>query len=168
MINWHILNFDITINDTLDIDVDSIVIISNPLNGTVQLNNDFTIDYIPDLDYCGELDSFMYMIVGPSGTDLATVYVDVLCDELTVFNGISPNGDHINDTFVISGIEGYRDNVLTIFNRWGNQVYFKQGYTNDNGWDGTWEGKLLPDGTYFYVLDTGRGTTLSGYVQIHR
>ena len=161
-------NFDIHANDTFNIETDSIIIVSSPENGTVNLNDDLTIDYIPNKDFCGEIDSFMYVIHGPFGSDMATVYIDVLCEDLTIFNGISPNGDGINDSFTITGIESLPNNTMTIFNRWGNQVYFTHGYTNDNGWRGTWNGKNLPDGTYFYLLDTGDGRKLTGYIQIHR
>ena len=79
-------------------------------------------------------------------------------------------GDNVNDYFTIENIEDFPNNKLLIFNRWGNMVHFKEGYLND--WDGVWEGKALPDGTYFYVLeytnDAGEEKKLSGYVQIHR
>jgi len=168
LINWHVLNYDISKNDTFNILTDSFMIVQSPIFGTVHLNDDFTIDYIPDTDMCGELDSFVYIINGPNGIDMATVYIDILCEDLTIFNGFSPNEDGINDFFTISGIESFRTNKISIFNRWGNQIYYKEGYTNDNGWDGTWQGKELPDGTYFYLLDDGEGNFFSGYVQINR
>ncbi|SDX51749.1 gliding motility-associated C-terminal domain-containing protein [Lutibacter oricola] len=71
--------------------------------------------------------------------------------------GISPNGDGINDTFVIEGIELRPNNVLYIYNRWGALVYSKKSY--DNTWGGFSEHDLtikrskgLPEGTYFYIL----------------
>ena len=85
---------------------------------------------------------------------------------MQVYTGFSPNGDGVNDVFYIEGLEAYPNAQLTVFNRWGNQVYRSDSYKND--WTGLWEGKLLPDGTYFYVLDDGEGNLLSGYVQIHR
>jgi len=168
IINWQVFDFDITVNDTFDIATDSIVIVQDPQNGDVTVNDDFTIDYIPNPNFCGEIDSFTYMIVGQFGTDTATVYIDVLCQDLTIFNGFSPNGDGVNDFFIITGIESYPNNTLIIFNRWGNQVFLEQGYSNDAPWDGSWEDKPLPDGTYFYVLDDGQGGDYSGYIQIHR
>ncbi|MCS7086454.1 MAG: gliding motility-associated C-terminal domain-containing protein, partial [Bacteroidia bacterium] len=80
-------------------------------------------------------------------------------------NGFSPNGDGINDTFVIiRGIlSKYPNNKLSIYNRWGTEVYFKEGY--DNGWDA----KDLPDGTYWYVLDLGDGSEVKkGFVTVMR
>ena len=67
-------------------------------------------------------------------------------------NGFTPNGDGFNDLYVIKGIQGFPDSQLDIFNRWGNLVYSKKGYTND--WNGlSNDGNELPDGTYFIVVD---------------
>ena len=76
---------------------------------------------------------------------------DGTCDDLVVHNGISPNGDGENDTWIIDGIQNYRNNVVQIFDKWGDMVYEQNGYNN------TWAGKAsngseLPSGTYIYVL----------------
>lgn len=82
--------------------------------------------------------------------------------------GYSPNGDTKNDLFVIHGIEAYPDNVLTIYNRWGNIVYSKTEYLNE--WDGiSNNGQALPDGTYFAILEVNKGEiVLKGYVELRR
>ena len=93
----------------------------------------------------------------------------MLCDtdvELEFYSGFSPNGDGVNDVFYVQGVEFFPDNILCVFNRWGNRVYYKEGY--DNTFDGTWENTRLPDGTYFYVFDDGKDKQYSGYVQIAR
>jgi gliding motility-associated-like protein len=66
----------------------------------------------------------------------------------TFFNAFSPDGDNKNDTWMINNIDLYPDNKLTIYNRWGDEVFSTKGYTNDKAWDG---GNLQP-GTYYYVL----------------
>ena len=78
-----------------------------------------------------------------------------IVDCFKVFNEFSPNDDQQNDTFYIECIENYPDNLLQVFNRWGNLVYFKKGY--DNTWDGKdyKSSRKLPEGTYFYILDLG-------------
>ena len=58
--------------------------------------------------------------------------------------------------------------MVSIFNRWGNRVYFRKGYTNDDPWIGNFEGKDLPDGTYFYIIDDGEGAKYTGWLQIRR
>jgi len=95
---------------------------------------------------------------------------------LFVPSGFSPNGDGVNDFFEIVGIEGYPDNKVTIFNRWGNLVFEGIGYNNTTvRWDGENTGVLspgdgpVPEGTYFYVIDLGDGSDLlSGYVFLNR
>lgn len=158
-------------NDTINGVFDTIYILNQPTNGVVVLNLDGTATYTPNEGYCDGLvpDSYDYVLCNTSGCDSATVTILVQCalgGELTFFNGFSPNNDGINDFFIIQGIEGYPNNVLLVFNRWGNRVYYKEGY--DNTFDGTWENTRLPDGTYFYVFDDGTGTRHSGYVQIAR
>ncbi len=82
--------------------------------------------------------------------------------------GYSPNNDGKNDAFVIHGIESYPDNVLTIYNRWGNIVYSKNSYFNE--WDGVSNnGQALPEGTYFAILEINKGEiVLKGYVELRR
>jgi gliding motility-associated-like protein/uncharacterized repeat protein (TIGR01451 family) len=88
----------------------------------------------------------------------AEVTTDPLC--LQIYNEFSPNGDGINDRFVISCIENFPNNSLKIFNRYGSLVYEKQGY--DNSWDGTStvgdstkRNETLPSDTYYYILEIG-------------
>ena len=87
------------------------------------------------------------------------IVLDCPYPTLEVPTGFSPDGDGVNDLFEIKNIFLYPDNNLTIFNRWGNIVYEKQGY--DNTWSGILKtngginlgsGKVQP-GTYFYVLE---------------
>lgn len=79
--------------------------------------------------------------------------------------GISPNNDGSNDTFDLTGM-GVRE--LSIFNRYGTEVYkFSGNYTNQ--WHGTSNnGTELPDGTYFYALVKENGTKATGWVYINR
>jgi gliding motility-associated-like protein/uncharacterized repeat protein (TIGR01451 family) len=88
---------------------------------------------------------------------------------LKIYNEFSPNDDGDNDTFHIDCIENYPNNVLEIFNRWGDKVYSRKAY--DNSWDGTSDGpeKTLPVGTYFYILDLADGSDkTSGWLYIKR
>ncbi|MEM8906367.1 MAG: gliding motility-associated C-terminal domain-containing protein [Bacteroidota bacterium] len=155
-------------NDTINGTLEDTYIVSQPQHGSVSFNRDGSIKYTPVQDYCNDEipDVFSYAICNPVGCDTTTVSIVVQCEAIVVYTGFSPNGDDVNDTFKIQGIENFPNNRLLIFNRWGNEVYNKEGYLND--WDGTWQGKLLPDGTYFYVLEDGEGNAYSGYVQIHR
>jgi len=144
-------------------------IVSNPAHGTVIEIPGVGFQYTPNLGFCGEEDSFQYYIENENGRDTAKITVMVACEEVMVFSGFSPNKDGINDKFEISGIENYPNNTVCVFNRWGNQVFLKKGYTNSDAWQGDWNEGDLPDGTYFYMIDLGDGSEkISGYVQIHR
>jgi gliding motility-associated-like protein len=69
--------------------------------------------------------------------------------------GFSPDGNGVNDKFIIPGIESYSNVKIWIYNRWGNELYQVNGtYNTENAWDGTGpNGSQLPDGTYFMVLE---------------
>ena len=81
-------------------------------------------------------------------------------------NIITPNGDGNNDTFKIKGLENYPGTKVTIFNRWGNEVYRSDNYTND------WDGSQLNEGTYYYLIlrkeKSGSTTTFKGWMFIKR
>ncbi len=107
---------------------------------------------------------------------VSTVVVGVNnCSDTDFFipEGFSPNGDGINDLFVIRGIQYYPENVFVIYNRWGDKVLEANPYQN------TWDGKAtlgiriggdeLPVGTYFYVLDLHDGSKVyKGTIYLNR
>lgn len=118
-------------------------------------------------DLCGVIDSASYELCGRSGCDTAVATVRLRCDTLLVFGGFSPNGDGINDYFTIDGLDDYPGAKLLVFNRWGNAVLDRVDYAND--WQGTYDGRGLPDGTYFYLLELpGRASPVAGSVSIYR
>jgi len=97
----------------------------------------------------------------PGVCKTAKIKVEVIKDKpLTIYNGVSADGDGHNDYFKIDGIEYYPKNNLKIFNRWGVLVYEKDGYTNNQPFDGHSNGRVtistdskLPQGTYYYILE---------------
>jgi|GEM_PF-651453 len=159
---------NISLNDSIPGGIDTLYVLDEPSNGIVVLSSNNMLTYTPDSDYCDSEtpDEFSYVVCNEFGCDTATVEIFVLCEDLIFYSGFSPNGDGINDQFIIQGVENYLDHELAIYNRWGNQVLFTKNYRND--WEGTWEEAPLPDGTYFYVFDDGLGNIYSGYVQINR
>ena len=84
-------------------------------------------------------------------------------DIVLVHQGVSPNGDGINDFLVIDGIQAYPNNKLSIMNRNGQLVYQTAGYDNSSKvFDGhsNKNGQMQLPGTYFYQLDyTVKGIT---------
>ena len=157
----NVLKNDIIPNN----DLGDMYILTQPEHGIVKIEPNLLIKYTPDNEYCGP-DQFEYVICNEVGCDTALVVIDVQCQSIFVKNGFSPNNDGVNDNFTIEGIESFPNNELTVFNRWGNQIFSQKGYKNN--WNGTWDGADLPDGTYFYILKDGEGRTYSGFVQINR
>jgi gliding motility-associated-like protein len=91
--------------------------------------------------------------------------VEVLSAICEIPKGISPNGDGLNDSFDITGLQA---RSVEIFNRYGMKVYTHgSGYTKQ--WHGQSDsGQELPDGTYYYVINTAEGKTKTGWVYINR
>ena len=109
-----------------------------------------------------------------SSPDSISVLVDQSsCDDGVVIpDGFSPNGDGVNDKFVIDGLENYPNNSVKIFNRWGNRLFEAASYANN--WDGTTQfgvtmgGDTLPEGTYFYIITLDSTTVKTGYIYLTR
>ncbi|RYZ95945.1 MAG: gliding motility-associated C-terminal domain-containing protein, partial [Sphingobacteriaceae bacterium] len=81
-------------------------------------------------------------------------------------NIISPNGDGVNDYFVVKNIDLYPNNTIVIYDRSGKTLYKVKSYKNT--WDGSVNGLLLEEGTYYYIIDFGDGKTTSkkGFITI--
>ncbi|MFO0434774.1 MAG: gliding motility-associated C-terminal domain-containing protein, partial [Sphingobacteriaceae bacterium] len=85
---------------------------------------------------------------------------------ITIKNGIRL-GSGINNHFFVENIDRYPSNHVSIFNRWGAELYHTQGYDNSTKfWPNPDTGDLTP-GTYFYVIDLGNGDPLrKGWIEI--
>jgi gliding motility-associated-like protein len=114
-----------------------------------------------------------YVIATENGCEseptVFTVEVDIC--SVIVPEGFSPNGDGINDFFVIQNLNAFPGSKFTVFNRWGGEVYHSDDYQNN--WDGTSTSNLnvggnqLPEGTYYYLLELGENSdfpNLSGSI----
>ncbi|WP_050767812.1 Ig-like domain-containing protein [Sphingobacterium spiritivorum] len=131
------------------IDPATVEIVTTAAEGTTSVNIDGTVTYLPNKVFVG-VDQFSYRVKDVKGrwSNEAVVKINVLSNPLIVPNVITPNGDNINDKFVLKGIETYDRVSLTIINRWGNEVYRNANYDNN------WEGLNLNAGTYFYIIET--------------
>ncbi len=86
---------------------------------------------------------------GCVATDNAVVNVIPYC--IRIKDAFTPNGDAINDKWIVTGGSSCTSQVIVnVFNRYGGVVYSNENYQND--WDGTYKGKPVPDGTYYYVV----------------
>jgi gliding motility-associated-like protein len=76
---------------------------------------------------------------------------------LVIYSGFTPNGDGRNDFWDIDFVEYYPDIMVMVYDRWGRQVFFSEGYSSDKRWDGRYKGQVVPAGTYYYVIDLKNG-----------
>lgn len=120
-------------------------------------------------------------IDGNPDNDESTVRVKVSlptpADVGFLFNQFSPNGDGTNDVLKINRVNSATNEeeeiryTIQIFNRYGNLVFEAISKSDSEVWDGTWEGKDAPSGTYFYTMsiDVGDGLeTKKGWIQLIR
>lgn len=92
---------------------------------------------------------------------------ETYCLTIPIPNAFTPNGDGINDTWNIPQLQYFPMCTVTIFNRWGQIVFSSTGYPK--AWDGTDQGKPLPAGTYYYIVNLHNNMgLLSGFVALLR
>ena len=93
--------------------------------------------------------------------EVGSEYSDVVANNI-----ITPNGDGVNDVWVIENIEHYPNATVKVFDRAGHLVFSQTNY--DNKWNGYFKGKPLQRGTYYYAIDFGKGKNLTskGYITI--
>jgi gliding motility-associated-like protein len=86
---------------------------------------------------------------------------------MSFYTGITPNGDGNNDNWQIDSIIYFPDNIVSIYNRWGDLVWVGKHYDNVNVvWDGSnRSGKQLPDATYFYLVEVNN-EKYKGWVEL--
>lgn len=106
---------------------------------------------------------------GCTASDSMVVTVVPYC--IKPMEAFSPNGDGINDLWLVTNGTGCLDKAKAeVFNRYGAKVYESSDYKNN--WDGTYNGKPLPDGTYYFVITyrliNGKDQYLKGNVTILR
>jgi gliding motility-associated-like protein len=76
--------------------------------------------------------------------------MDMEC--INIPTAFTPNGDGMNDTWVLRNVDKYPECVVKVFNRWG-RIVFESGKGYPVEWDGSLNGKELPAGTYYYIFD---------------
>lgn len=95
------------------------------------------------------------------------VDVSVGLSNLNIANTITPNNDGLNDYWQIAGIENYPSATVKIFNRYGKNIFNSIGYSRP--FNGTYNGKPLPTGSYYYIINLSSGCgLLSGSLSIIR
>jgi len=78
------------------------------------------------------------------------VLTDDPIDCIRIPNAFTPNNDGVNDTWIIENIDMFPAAVVQVFNRWGQKLFEAKGV--DEPWNGYYDGKLLPTGSYLYAV----------------
>lgn len=174
--NEVLVDFNVLLNDTYESD-DYVLTITNPQPGLIDHGNDL---YSFEAGNSNTIVYFTYTLCSRACPDLcdnAIVAITVrerICS--SVPNIITPNGDGLNDFLMIPclDIEPYPQNMLIIYNQWGDKVYEASPYSNDP--DKAWRGELfgqqgrgLPDAAYYFIFKaTPEDVGLKGFIEVFR
>lgn len=170
------VSLNILDNDLVNGNV-NIEFLNSPNPGTLSDDGNGQITYTAPPGFLSTQTGFAYTICDELCPDICTeaeVIFNLLgSEDIMVPSGITPNNDGVNDVLIIPAIrdrpELYDNAELIIFNRWGDIIFQAKPYLND--WDGSGSnGKLLPEGTYYYALrlNLGEGKVYKGDVTILR
>jgi gliding motility-associated-like protein len=102
--------------------------------------------------------------------NIEVAYEDI---EFSIARIVTPDGDGTNDRWILSNIEKFQDNRVTIVDRWGSVVFEAAGYNNENTvWNGdNLGGTTVPTGTYFFTIIVRLGPSQvekNGFIEVIR
>jgi gliding motility-associated-like protein len=84
---------------------------------------------------------------------------------VTIFNTFTPNGDRINEIWGVPEIRFYEGVRISVYDRGGSRLFYTE--NPDVRWDGTYNGKELPVGSYYWVIEIGEtGETRRGVLNL--
>ncbi|WP_258540614.1 T9SS type B sorting domain-containing protein [Parvicella tangerina] len=104
----------------------------------------------PDIELLDELDYVVFVTDTNGCVNSDTIHVRPI-PQIVFPNGFTPNADGVNDDWQIDYIDQFPQSVVEVYNRWGEMLFRSVGYTDR--WDGTYNGKDLPVGTYYYIIE---------------
>ncbi|MFM9985296.1 MAG: choice-of-anchor L domain-containing protein [Flavobacteriales bacterium] len=125
---------------------------------------DYSVDSLikDDDDFLAVYLGYHYITVTDHCGNESTAELFVKPCSIVIPNVFTPEGDGANEFFVIEGIKGFPGSILTVYNRWGNEVFRGENYDNE------WNGKDLAEGTYYYVLNRVDGENFGGNITLLR
>ncbi len=156
-----------------NIDLSSLRVTQQPLSGAVASidgSSNLVVDY-SGIFFTGTDEVTIEVCDFSLDCASAIITIEIAEASITAYNALSPNGDDQHDFFEIQNIEFFPSNRVTIFNRWGDEVYSAEGYDNNQVvFTGIADsGSELPSGTYYYSIVLGDGSDpVTGFIVISR
>jgi len=98
-----------------------------------------------------ETTTFSVTVTNAAGCSATDTIIITVVPQVTLTTGLTPNGDGMNDFWIIGNIDQFPDALVEIYNRWGEVLYSSVGYKTP--WDGKYKDTALPVGTYYYIID---------------
>lgn len=127
---------------------------SGPPGSSFTWQPDSLLDHadIPDPTATLDVTTWFHLtVIGPDGcVGIDSVLVTVV-PEVKVPSGFTPNGDGHNDTWILDFASLFPGIEVQVFSRWGEPLFRSVGYAVP--WDGKYDGKIVPMGTYYYVVE---------------
>ena len=93
------------------------------------------------------------LTVTENGCTLSDYLTVTISEGLIIPSILSPNGDNVNDLWVIEGLDKYPDNSIYIYDRWGQKVFQSRSYSVIKAWDGRVRSGVVSEGVFYYVLE---------------
>jgi gliding motility-associated-like protein len=120
-------------------------------NGDPSINGQY---YILNYEDINKIDSVWVEVFDGYCKNSDNVIIEIFDVEIPIV--ITPNGDGYNDKFRPGeGWSGIKQHKMMVFNRWGEKIWESSDFVS--GWDGKHNGKLVAEGTYFWILDVSFG-----------
>jgi gliding motility-associated-like protein len=158
-----------------DLNLATLKIFESPASGakvSIDANATLTIDY-KGVSF-GSAESFTLEVCDQANNCTRQQFHVIVAGEVIVYNAISPNGDPLNEVLYleyITDLDATKNNVVSIFNRWGDKVFEAEDYNNATiafKGIGT-NGETLPVGTYFYQIEFKGGIPVkTGFFSLRR
>ena len=157
------------------VDITTLKVTQQPTSGataTIDANNQLTIDYAGKA-FAG-IDVLTIEVCDVGGKCTQQILTVEVIGEIVIYNGISPNGDGLNDFWEIKYIGVLADtknNKVSLFNRWGDAVFEVENYNNqERVFKGlNKSGNEVSSGTYFYKIEFASGLAeRTGYLSIKK